>query len=133
MLKYKRKVKCRRECVGITLNPQLHYDKKGTREMKLIENAEQADRLVELIAHSKAVWIVPELRNLVAIASSPSSAHKLVLQKTGKQKKAKAAHKFAQALRDYEPLLVRSSIRYLEGPGGFRPEKLREFLSTMLQ
>lgn len=101
--------------------------------MKLIENAEQADRLVELIAHSKAVWIVPELRNLVATASSPSSAHQLVLQKTGKEKKAKAAHKFAQALRDYEPLLVRSAIRYLEGPGDLRPEKLKAFISTQLR
>lgn len=101
--------------------------------MKLIENVTDADRLVELIAHSKAVWIVPELRNLVAIASSPSAAQKLVLKETGKQKKAKAAHKFAQALRDYEPLLVRSAIRFLEGPGNFRPERLKAFISTQLQ
>ncbi len=96
--------------------------------MKLIENAEQANRLVELLAHSKAVWMVPELLNLVATTSSPSSAHRLVLQKTGKEKKAKAAHKFVQALRDYEPLLVRSCIRYLKGPGEFRPERLRQFI-----
>lgn len=101
--------------------------------MKLIENVSDVNRLVELLAHSKAVWIVPELRNLVAIASSPSAAHKLVLEKTGKQKKAKAAHKFAQALRDHEPLLVRSAIRYLEGPGDLRPEKLKAFISTQLQ
>lgn len=98
----------------------------------LLIDATSIDRFVELLAHSKAVWITPELRNMVAIASSPSSASKLVFQKTGSRKKAKAAHKFAQAVRDYEPLLVRSSIRYLENRGEFRPEKLRGFLSTML-
>ena len=98
----------------------------------LLIDATSIDRFVELLAHSKAVWIVPELRNMVAIASSPSAAYKLVLKKTGKKAKAKAAHKLAQAVRDYEPLLVRSSIRYLENSGEFRPEKLREFISTML-
>jgi hypothetical protein len=98
----------------------------------LLIDVTSIDRFVELLAHSKAVWICPELRNMVAIASSPSAAGKLVLQKTGSRKKAKAAHKFAQAIRDYEPLLVRSSIRYLENSGEFRPEKLREFISTML-
>ena len=102
-------------------------------EKRLLIDATSIDRYVELLAHSKAVWINPELRNLVAVASSPSAAHKIVLEKTGSRKKAKAAHKFAQALRDYEPLLVRSSIRYLEGSGKLRPEKLKEFISTMLQ
>lgn len=91
------------------------------------------DRLVELLAHSKAVWIVPELRNMAVLASSPSFAYKAVLRRTDSQKKAKAAHKLAQAVRDYEPMLVRSSIRYLENSAEFRPEKLKEFISTTLQ
>lgn len=99
----------------------------------LLTDASSIDRFVELLAHSKAVWIVPELRNLIAIATSPSAAHKLVLQKTGSRKKAKAAHKLAQALRDYEPMLVRSSLRWLEEVGQNRPERLKEFISTLLQ
>lgn len=90
------------------------------------------DYLVELLAHSKAVWMVPELQNLVAMASSPSAAQKLVLKRTGKQKKAKAAHKFAQAFRDYDPMLVRSCLRWLKHVGNNRPEQLRQFLSTLL-
>ena len=101
-------------------------------EKQLLTDASSINRYVELLAHSKAVWINPELRNLVAVVSSPSAAYKLVLQKTGAQKKAKAAHKFAQAIRDYDPMLVRSSIRYLENSGEFRPEKLKEFISTLL-
>lgn len=101
--------------------------------MKLTEGVIDVDRLVELLAHSKAVWKVPELLNLVAIVSSPSAAHKLILEKTGSRNKAKAAHKLAKALRDYEPLLVRSALRYLEGPGDHRPEKLKAFISTLLQ
>jgi hypothetical protein len=65
---------------------------------ELLIDAASIDRFVELLAHSKAVWINPELRNMVAIASSPSAANKLVLQKTGSRKRAKAAHKLAQAL-----------------------------------
>ena len=102
-------------------------------EKILLTDAESIARFVELLAHSKAVWINPELRNLVAIASSPSAACKLVLQKTGSRKKAKAAHKFAQALRDYEPMLVRSSLRWLENVGENRPERLKEFIPTLLQ
>jgi hypothetical protein len=99
---------------------------------ELLIDAASIDRFVELLAHSKAVWINPELRNMVAIASSPSAANKLVLQKTGSRKRAKAAHKLAQALRDYGPMLVRSAIRFLEGPCGNRPEKLRHFLSSTI-
>lgn len=99
---------------------------------QLLIDASSIERFVELIAHSKAVWINPELRNMVAKVSSPSAAHKLILKKTGSRKKAKAAHKLAQALRDYEPMLVHSSIRYLESSGELRPEKLKEFISTTL-
>lgn len=102
-------------------------------EKQLLIDAEGIDRFVELLAHSKAVWISPELRNMVAIASSPSAAHKLVLKKTGSSKKAKAAHKLAQALRDYEPMLVRSAIRFLDGSvNSCRPENLKHFFSSTL-
>ena len=89
------------------------------------------DRFVELLARSKAIWLVPELLNLVAMASSPSTAYDLVLQKTGKRKKALAARWLAVALRDYEPLLVRSALRFI-GTHELRPEKLKAFLSTTL-
>lgn len=106
-------------------NPTL---KKVVPEKKLLTDKESIDQFVELIAGSKSVWMNPELQNIVAAASSPSSASKIVLEKTGSRKKAKAAHKLAQALKNYEPLLVRSAIRYLKGPGEFRPEKLKEFI-----
>jgi hypothetical protein len=89
------------------------------------------DRFVELIARSKAIWLKPELLNLVAVASSPSAAYDLVLEKTGKRKKALAARWLAVAVRDYDPMLVRSSIRFINGQE-IRPEKLKEFLSTTL-
>ena len=104
---------------------KLHIDRKGT--------AMNTDHLVKLLAHSKAVWMVPELQNLVAVASSPSAAYKLVLKRTGKQKKARAAHKFAQAVRDYDPMLVRSALRWLKYVGNNRPELLKQHFSTQLR
>lgn len=98
---------------------------------KLLVYLSDVDRFVELIARSKAIWLTPELLNLVAMASSPSSAYDLVLQKTDKRKKALAARWLAVALRDYEPMQVRSAIRFLQSHE-MRPELLKAFISTTL-
>lgn len=98
---------------------------------KLLVYLSDVDRFVELIARSKAIWLNPELLNLVAMASSPSSAYDLVLQKTSKRKMALAARWLAVALRDYEPMQVRSAIRYLKSHQ-MRPEEMKAFISTTL-
>lgn len=75
---------------------------------------EQIERLLDLLARSKAVWIVPDLLNLAEEATSPNNAYDRVFQHTDKRKKALAARWYAVALRDFEPKLVRACVRWLQ-------------------
>lgn len=74
----------------------------------------QAERFVDLLARSKAVWMDSKLLNLVEGANSPNHAFKLVMEKTGKRKKALAARWYAVALReaDNRPL-VGAAVRFM--------------------
>jgi len=89
---------------------------------------EQISRLVELMARSKAIWMVPALLNLTESAVSPSNAYDLVLDETGKRKKALAARWFAVAVREFEPNLVGACVRWLKFTKR-GPESLQQFLN----
>jgi hypothetical protein len=105
----------------------------------MIEVKTRADikQFLELLARSKAIWMVPELQNLAESAGNPTKAYELVLQKTGKRRKALAARWYAIALRDYHPDLVGGCIRWLRrwrrfsifGP---KLPNLQQFLINML-
>jgi len=97
----------------------------------VVSTAKQVDEFVDLLARSKAVWMVPELLNLAATASSPSSAYELVLQKTGSRRKAKAARWLAITVRDYFQMWPQSAIRFLK-THDLRPERLKEYLKATL-
>ena len=89
--------------------------------------SQDVERLLELVARAKAVWMVPELLNLAESAENPTKAYDLVLQKTGKRKKALAARWHAVACRDFNADLVGACVRFLR----FVPmgqEKLAQFL-----
>ncbi len=75
---------------------------------------EQIERLVDLMARSKAVWMIPDLLHLAEEATSPSNAYDRVFQHTNKRKKALAARWFAIALKDFDPKLVRACVRWLQ-------------------
>ena len=97
---------------------------------------EGVEELLDLLARSKAVWVVPELRTLTEEANSPTHAYNLVLEKTGKHRKALAARWYAIALgprlengaqtvwRD----IVGSSVRFMTALPD-RREGLRKLLS----
>jgi hypothetical protein len=91
----------------------------------------EIDAFVELLARSKAVWMVPELLNLAAMASSPSVAYDLVLTATGKRKKALAARWFAIAIRDYFPQVPQACVRWLR-VNDLHLGRLKEYLKTTL-
>src|SRR3989344_959738 len=97
----------------------------------VVFTAKQVEEFVYLLARSKAFWMVPELLNLAATASSPSAAYELVLKKTGSRRKANAARWIAIAVRDYYPLWPQSSIRFLKSHN-LRPELLKEYLKATL-
>jgi len=89
------------------------------------------DDAVELIGYltrSKAIWMNPELLNLVESASSPTKAHALVFQSTGSQKKAKAGHWYACAIRDFGKDSLGALTAVLNSPQGAK--KLEELLTT---
>jgi len=71
------------------------------------------DRIVELMARAKAVWMDPDLLNLTEKASSPSDAFKIVLVETGKRKKALAARWYKIVGRDYNPRLAAACGHWL--------------------
>lgn len=98
----------------------------------VVSTEKQVDEFVDLLARSKAVWMSPELLNLVATVSSPSSAYELVLQKTGSRRKAKAGRWLAIAVRDYYPLWPQSCIRMLKHKFNLRPELLKRHLKSTL-
>lgn len=91
--------------------------------------AEQVECLLGLLARAKAAWIVSELRTLVEAAESPSKAYDLVLEKTGKRKKALAARWFAIAMRDFNPDIVGAAVRFL-GAVPHNVDRLRALLIT---
>ena len=97
----------------------------------VVSTAKQVDEFVDLLARSKAVWMVPELLNLAATASSPSAAYDLVLQKTGSRRKAKAARRLAITVRDYYPMWPQSAIRFLK-THDLRLEILKQHLKATL-
>jgi len=57
--------------------------------------------LVGMLTRSKAIWKNPELLKLVEATPSPNKAFKVIFQKTGSQRKAKAARYYRMAMRDY--------------------------------
>lgn len=88
---------------------------------------QEVERLLELLARAKAVWMVPELLNLTESAENPTQAYDLVLQKTGKRKKALAARWHAVACRDFNADLVGACVRFLRYvPNG--TQKIAQFL-----
>jgi len=89
---------------------------------------EQTSRLVELMTRSKAIWMVPELLNLTERAVSPNNAYDLVLNETGKRKKALAARWYAVARREFDPFLVGACGRWLKYTKR-GPESLKQFLN----
>ncbi len=101
-------------------------------QYKLLITDEDISEFVELLASAKAVWSDPELLTLTRSAESPSAAHKLVLQKTGKRKKAEAARCYAKACRDYMPVMVRAALRALKVVNHNRPEELKVLLKQAL-
>lgn len=89
------------------------------------------DGAIELIGYltrSKAIWMNPELLKLVESASSPTHAYTLVLQRTGKQKKAKAGRWYACAIRDHGKDSLGALSAILNSPQG--AEKLELLLTT---
>lgn len=88
---------------------------------------QDVERLMELLARAKAVWAVPELLNLTESAENPTKAYNLVLQKTGKRKKALAARWHVIACRDFNADLVGACVRFLRFVPQER-EKLGQFL-----
>ena len=102
----------------------------------MIKTRAEIKQFLELLARSKAVWMIPELQNLTESAGNPTKAYELVLKETGKRRKALAARWYAVALRDYPPDLVGSCIRWLRiwkfpifGP---KLPNLEHFLVNML-
>lgn len=91
----------------------------------------QISLLVELMTRSKAVWLAPVLLNLTESADSPSKAYDLVLNETGKRKKALAARWYAIACRDFGQDLVGACSRWLRHTKR-GPESLKQFLSIAL-
>jgi hypothetical protein len=91
--------------------------------------AEEADKLLELMARAKAVWMVPELLKLAEEASSPTDAYAVVLEHTGKRKKALAARWYAIAQRTFDPFIVGATSRYLRTLKN-APQRLRILLTT---
>jgi hypothetical protein len=98
----------------------------------LLVDAQSIEKFVDLIARAKAIWTNPELLNLTVMASSPSEAYDLVLQKTGKRKKALAARWYAILLRDYEPIMVRAALRRIQDPNGLDIDGFKKHLTTTL-
>lgn len=91
-------------------------------------NENDAIELIGFLTHSKAIWTCPELLNLVETAPSPTKAHALVFQHTGKQRKAKAAHWYACAIRDYGKESLGAFVAVLRSPQGV--ERLEQLLTT---
>jgi|GEM_PF-7119614 hypothetical protein len=76
---------------------------------------QDAERLVDLLARSKAVWMVPELLNLAVEAESPNQASKVVLaHPDGTRKKAKAANLLARAYKDFPKETVGACVRFAQ-------------------
>ena len=74
-----------------------------------------AERLVDLLARSKAVWMVPELLNLAVEAENPSKASQAVLaHPDGTRRKAKAANLLAIAYRDFPDHTVGACVRFAQ-------------------
>lgn len=88
----------------------------------------QAVELIGYLTRSKAIWLNPELLNLVESAPSPSQAFVLVFNKTGSQRKAKAGRWYACAIRDYGKDSLGALTAVLRSPQG--AVKLEELLTT---
>lgn len=86
----------------------VHLNKERSSEMI----KQDAERLVDLLARSKAVWMNPELLNLTEGAESPNQAYQAVLHHTDSRKKAKAANLLAIAFRDFPKPTVGASMRF---------------------
>ena len=91
-------------------------------------NEDDAVELVGFLTRSKAIWNNPALLNLVESAPSPTKAHALVFKSTGSQKKAKAAHYYACAIRDYGKDSLGALTAVLRSPQG--AERLEKLLTT---
>ena len=90
---------------------------------------EQIEKLMELLARAKAAWLSQELLNLTESVQSPSQAYELVLERTGKRKKALAARWYAVACRDFNSDIVGACVRFLRAVPNCQ-QRLRELLTT---
>jgi hypothetical protein len=91
-------------------------------------NEDEAVELIGYLTRSKAIWMNPELLNLVESAPSPTKAYALVLQSTGSQKKAKAGRWYACAIRDFGKDSLGALTAVLNSPQG--AVKLEVLLTT---
>ena len=89
---------------------------------------EQISRLVELMARSKAIWMVPALLNLTESAISPNNAYDLVLNETGRRRAALAARWLVIARQEFDPDLVGACGRWLKYTKR-GTESLKQFLN----
>ena len=78
------------------------------------------DSILWSLTRSKAIWMNPELLNLVESAASPRQADRIVFMRTGSRKKGRAAHAYACALRDHPDAPLGALIAVLRSPNGLK-------------
>jgi hypothetical protein len=61
---------------------------KRDESKKRLYSRTEIDRLVKLLTRSKAIWMVPDLLNLVESVENPNHAYKLIFDKVNKRKEA---------------------------------------------
>jgi hypothetical protein len=83
--------------------------------------------LVGMLTRSKAIWKNPDLLKLVESTPSPNNAYKVVFQKTGSRRKAKAGREFRMAMRDYGEYSPGTLVRFIQLPHG--AEQLEKLLT----